>query len=88
LAPGPTSSVLRKPCFLTSESSLSLKQKILLLKCVVRLGNANPPKNTVLGDLDLTVQKATYSVGGSDLGCPKFLVTTEYRHFFRLLEPV
>jgi hypothetical protein len=88
LAPGPTTSVFRKTNFLTGESTLSLLQKFLLLESVVRLGNAHPSKNTVLDNLNLAVQETTYTVGGPDLGCTQVLITTEYRHLFRLLEPV
>jgi len=75
LAPGPPPAVLRKPSFLTGESTLSLKQKFLLLECVVRFGNANPSESSLSENLDLTVQQATYSVGGPDLGCTQVFIT-------------
>jgi hypothetical protein len=48
LAPGPPTAGFRKTIFLTSESTLSLLQKFLLLKSVVRGGNAHPYQDTVL----------------------------------------
>jgi hypothetical protein len=90
LAPGPSTTVLRKTNFLTSESTLSLLQQSLLLQSVVRLGNAHPDHTAFggVGNLDLSVQETSYSVGGADLGSPNVLITAENRHLFRLLEPV
>jgi hypothetical protein len=89
LAPGPPTAVFRKTIFLAGESSLSLLQKFLLLKSVVRSGNAHPHQDTILvWELNLTAQQTAYSVGGSDLASANVLITTENRHFFRLLEPV